>query len=146
MSSKKSKLGLFLLMSIFCVALFSCEKSHAKKNSIENELGIDSDFIFDDSSLSLEDYEDYEFISPDKFFDLDYRPEYPEPESYSGKVNLDNPEASKNPSQSVIPGLRDISDYKISYHTKKCLFQNIWNLRRKMFLKLKRKWKQKILL
>ncbi len=64
------------------------------------------------------EYADYEFIDPSKFFELDYRGEYVEPESVPGKLDLSG-DGAAGASSSVIPGLRSLGNYKTSYNTKR---------------------------
>lgn len=64
------------------------------------------------------EYADYDFIDPSRFFELDYRGEYVEPESVPGKLDLSG-DGAKGESSSVIPGLRSLGDYKTTYNTKR---------------------------
>lgn len=64
-------------------------------------------------------YQDYSFISPEDFFTLDYRPEFPEEALPPGKVNLNNFAPADDVTTSAIPPLQDLSKYRIKYQTKR---------------------------
>ena len=57
------------------------------------------------------------------FFTPDYTPYEPEPESTSGKVNLSSPKTVGAKIESIIPGLRKLSEYKTKYNSKKSDFK-----------------------
>ncbi|WP_294427765.1 alpha-2-macroglobulin [uncultured Treponema sp.] len=57
------------------------------------------------------------------FFTPDYTPYEPESESVAGKVRLSSPKAKGAKAESIEPGLRNLSEYKTSYSTKKSDFK-----------------------
>ena len=57
------------------------------------------------------------------FFTPDYTPYEPEPESAAGKLNLSSPKAGGSKIESIIPGLRKLSEYKTKYNSKKSDFK-----------------------
>ncbi|HHU36772.1 MAG TPA: alpha-2-macroglobulin [Treponema sp.] len=62
-----------------------------------------------------EEYKDYYFIEPGDFFTLDYSPEKPEAIRKAGKVIDESPSGTKGKNSSIIPGVRELSKYTISY-------------------------------
>src|SRR5574344_1746644 len=100
-----------VMLVALCCLVFSCKK-HSSENS-EN-----SDGWWGDTESSNESSND-SFIYPGNFFDLDYTEYTPEEELPSGKVSLATPSASGKKAESVVPGLRKISDYKTKYSTKR---------------------------
>lgn len=63
------------------------------------------------------EYKDYSFIDPGDFFTLDYSPEKPESIRKAGKIIDESPSGTKGPDSSIIPGVRELSKYIISYGT-----------------------------
>ena len=80
-------------------------------------------------STDSSNYVDYDSVN--KFFALDYTPEYPDSiftdaaqnQKKSGKKALKNSDKNEE-SQSVIPGIRKLSDYVTKYVTKKASLQD----------------------
>ncbi|MBQ4378237.1 MAG: alpha-2-macroglobulin [Treponema sp.] len=72
--------------------------------------------------ISLASTEDRVFDAGN-FFTPDYTPYEPESESVAGKLSLSSPKAGSTKAESVIPGLRKLSDYKTSYNSKKSEFK-----------------------
>lgn len=116
------------LSAITALCLLFCSVSCSK-----NESGKTASSF---GSLPLESsqgfYDDYEFIDPEDFFTLDYRPEKPEEKSAGGKANLENPEAAKEKSASFVPGLRKLSEYKTEYQTKRLSIEEYLSYRNSM--------------
>ena len=66
-----------------------------------------------------EEYAQDRVFDAGNFFTPDYTPYTPEPEQKRGKVVLNSPKTSGEKVESIIPGLRKLSEYKTSYNTKK---------------------------
>lgn len=108
---KKSKTGLIILLFWVVIGLcmfYGCSKG--------------DDYDYSSASLIYEDVEEdtgYRFINPEDFFNLDYTPEIPEKKSIAGKITDSSPSGSGGKDTSIIPGVRELSKYKIKYASKR---------------------------
>ena len=105
-----------LFISILAFTSVSCKKEKVTTNTYT----IDSSPEVKTSSKTPKTA--YVF-NEEEFFTLDYSPYEPEPESKAGKVSLFSPKASGKKVESIVPGLRKLSEYKTSYSTKKTEFK-----------------------
>ena len=96
---KKVLVLLLCLSAVFCVTCKKQKLQPLQESSVKKQKVL---------------YSDYTYIDPEKFFELNYTPEYPEPESEYGKLNLNSPDA-QGKDTSVVPPLRKLSDYETNY-------------------------------
>lgn len=104
---------LFLLfISLFAVVFFGC---HKEKTPVERDV---------ESTTSTSDYSYTQnqkpFYSEKEFFTLNYEPLLPEEPKAAGKIDMtQGVSGSTQKNESVVPGLRKITDYKTAYYTDK---------------------------
>ncbi|MBQ8014331.1 MAG: hypothetical protein IJ257_08090, partial [Treponema sp.] len=106
------KSALFALSSLFIFTLFSCKEK--KSYTIE--------YSEPAPQAAIDETTGERVFTVGNFFTPDYTPYEPEPESVAGRVNLSSPK-SGGKAESIVPGLRKLSDYKTSYNTKKSDFK-----------------------
>jgi hypothetical protein len=107
--------SLFVASALVFVGIASC-----KKGSTSVQTAKSSDIA--PKLLSADSTEDRVFDAGN-FFTPDYTPYEPEPESAAGKLNLSSPKAGGGKIESIIPGLRKLSEYKTKYNSKKSDFK-----------------------
>lgn len=103
-----------VLQSLFCVFLLSLAVSSCNKDSSSRSKKSKSS-----GNQEEIEYEEYSFIDPGSFFELDYTPERPEPKTNAGTIVDASPSGQKGKDSSVIPGVRDLLKYKTRYGTQR---------------------------
>lgn len=103
-----------VLQSLFCVVLLSVAVSSCNKDSSSRSKKSKSSGNQEEIA-----YEEYSFIDPGNFFELDYTPERPEPKPNAGTIVDASPSGQKGKDSSIIPGVRDLLKYKTSYGTQR---------------------------
>ena len=103
---------LLALSSFFVFTLFSCKEK--KSYTIE--------YSEPAPQATIDEATGERVFTVGNFFTPDYTPYEPEPESVAGRVNLSSPK-SGGKAESIVPGLRKLSDYLTSYNTKKSDFK-----------------------
>ena len=106
-------LSVVLVSALVFVGISSCNK---KKSTFVYQ-GTSNKITQSVSSTGERVYDVGDFFTPD------YTPYEPEPESVAGKLSLSAPKVSGGKIESIIPGLRKLSEYKTSYNTKKTDFK-----------------------
>lgn len=107
---------LFLILSLlFASILVLFGIASCKKSALTADSGKSSDIS--PKVLSLDSTSDRVFDAGN-FFTPDYTPYEAEPESKAGKIKLFWPKAGGK-AESIVPGLRKLSDYQTSYKTRK---------------------------
>lgn len=103
------------LLSLFL--FMSCNKNGTSSQDVFSDLIQKKDTA--DKIVQYEDlvFEDYEPISD--IFELDYRPELPEPESIPRKVNITYAKGNEKDTENHIPRLRKLSEYETDYSVNK---------------------------
>ncbi|MCR5400021.1 MAG: hypothetical protein K6E78_00340, partial [Treponema sp.] len=106
-----------ILLGLSLLSFFSCkEKKGGKTDNLEMKNSGEEELV----------YEDYEFIDPDDFFELDYRPEKAEEKIGYRKAQNQAPLADKSQTTSFIPGLRPLNEYKTDYTKKKISMKSFY--------------------
>ena len=111
-----TKKNLFFLILSASLALFSC-----KGQELITKTGKDINPSKTDFEVKDEYFQDT-FIDPEDFFTLDYTPYLPEDFAKKRHLSDDNDidlslaETGNEKDNSIIPGLRNISDYKTEYN------------------------------
>ena len=106
------KVSLYLI-SVLALFAFSCNEK--KSNNIE--------FTELPKLSTINDATGDRVFTAGNFFTPDYTPYEPEGENVAGKLSLSSPSASGGKSESIVPGLRKLSDYKTNYSSKKSDFK-----------------------
>ena len=136
MKQKRTHLIFFVSIIAIMLFLFTCcsKKTPDSTAAIENNQGNESTSANTPSSSEQDiadivpesipdEYLQDKYISPEQFFTLDYTPYLPESEAaVINKMNTQSSAAANSQgkvSQSVIPGLRAITEYQTDYSVKK---------------------------
>ena len=106
------KVSLYLI-SVLALFAFSCNEK--KSNNIE--------FTELPKLSTINDATGDRVFTAGNFFTPDYTPYEPEGENVAGKLSLSSPSANGGKSESIVPGLRKLSDYKTNYSSKKSDFK-----------------------
>lgn len=111
---KKSSIIMIILAIFLAFSMTGCKKDKSKISSKDSAwmdaTDEEGNVVYKAPTI---------FADVKEFFELDYSPEKPEPESIPKKVNLNNIEGSDEETTSFIPGVRELNKYKLSYQTKK---------------------------
>ncbi|MCR4822572.1 MAG: alpha-2-macroglobulin [Treponema sp.] len=98
-----------LLLSASFLTILACNEKSSSAPYSENQIMVE-EVKSSDGEVSY---------SAGNFFTPDYRPMEAEPESVKGRLSLSAPKAKGGKVQSIVPGLRKLSDYLTSYKNKK---------------------------
>ena len=128
---KKEMLIKIAVVLLACIWISSCNKKNITDN-VKVSSSIQSTYNEIDENANV----DKTFISSKDFFIPDYTPCQPEEALPTGKVELQKVSSSEKVN-SIIPGLRKLSDYKTDYKTDKKTERN--NKVNKTQLKLSKK-------
>lgn len=118
---KAKNIFLFSLTSFFIIAMFSCNKGNnlnAQSNNNSVSYGIPIDYgteMKESVLLDLEPNKKVTYASFKEFFNLTYQKETPDYVEDEQKDQVQNKKENSKPSESVIPGLRKLSEYKTKY-------------------------------
>ena len=104
------KINVFILSSFFLLSVFSCKEKATEMTEFKEAA---PEVVIDESTGER-------VFTAGNFFTPDYRPYEPEKQSLPGKLKLPSAKKSRGEkSESIIPGLRKLSEYKTRYNTKK---------------------------